>query len=46
MSDSTQSTRYILDSPYLRVLSEYQCREIHMATLEALERTGIEVNEP
>ncbi len=46
MSNSTQSTRHTLDSPYLRVLSESQCREVHMATLEALERTGIGVNEP
>jgi len=38
-----QPGRTIHCTPSFRVLSEQQIREIHLATLEVLERTGVEV---
>ena len=41
MHRSTRSHYQSLLSPSMRVLSPDQCEEIHLATLEVLERTGV-----
>jgi len=46
LNNLTQSNICVPGGPRLQVLSEQQCKEIHVATLEVLERTGVWLNEP
>jgi trimethylamine:corrinoid methyltransferase-like protein len=41
-----KSKNSAIKGPLFRVLSDEQIQEIHLATLEVLERTGVEVQEP
>ena len=39
--DTQQSTTAEVKDPFLRFLNEDQCKKVHQATLELLERTGV-----
>jgi len=41
-----KANQTVINAPVFRVLSDDQIQEIHLATLEILERTGVEVQEP
>jgi trimethylamine:corrinoid methyltransferase-like protein len=42
----TRSDSEIHHKPNLKVLSEEQIEQIHMATMEVLERTGVRITHP
>jgi len=45
MSDFRGSQKEV-SNPHLRFLNEEQCRKVHEATLELLEKTGVWIDEP